>query len=152
MRHLIIASMFLLLAACGGNQPIDSQKETGVSAEPWQISMHISGGFAGIAQRIELHHDGTAVVEDEKRNRSEKIMLQADELEQLSALLAHVPKSGADVSKNVRCCDYFQYTLESTRGGDVYRASFDTVDLEALPYVPLVRALTEKLQNTFANN
>lgn len=147
MLNKILLCCTLLLTACvpveqhNETTPIQSSTEqTGT----WSVSLDISGGFAGLMQRIRVDHSGSAVYSDLKRNTESARQLSPTELQACTAALkALSPADAKTVNRFSKCRDCYLYNLVATDNNKTIRITTDDTGLQDSGAKELIQMLTK---------
>ncbi len=116
-------ALALLTAACapvGGGTPADTAKPGATSApSPASVSVHRTGGFAGVDDQITVDPTGGWTATDRARARKSG-ELTTSEQEQLQTLAAdpRLETEAVRPTAPTKCADAFQYTVTVDRTGD----------------------------------
>lgn len=120
MSRLIVFILLagVLLAACSPLETVVPEKPLDTPAAPtgeWSLRMVHSGGIMGLHRWVEIDHEGSMTVSDERSGKIVALHLTEDELSQLLTLVAGVG-SAAPVAPTF-CADCFVYEVTLERGG-----------------------------------
>jgi len=104
-----------LLVAIGLLSSCEPQKEESIVLSPevtnWSAELLITGGFAGVHQRLSVNGRGEAQFTDHRTNTQISAILTAKQLYDLANLVKNTPENEAQMGKTPRCNDCFQYGL-----------------------------------------
>lgn len=118
--------------------------------DSWELTLHLSGGFAGLDRTLELL--GTGVMRGIDRKRSAQIAAQATDQERARiASLVSALKSGA-TARSTECRDCLEYTLNIRRGSERFVFELDDSSLAQSSVEPLVNVLVTALNRALAGN
>ena len=153
-RQILYATAFIALGACAvfpGAQPVTLQSAAppgqAASTEGWQLSFQLSGGFAGVDQRLELASTGSLTARDRRRDMAVAAKISSDDVARIGALIADlkaVPAAGRST-----CPDCLTYDLEIRTGGKslVFRLNDGSLPNSGLE--PLVQTLRSLLSGAW---
>jgi hypothetical protein len=116
---------------------------------PWEVELTVSGGFAGVERKLEVESSGRYQVEDRQIGEKVEGVLPQEALTQIEADLPAVCLAG-DAGRPPACADCFQYSLEVTSAGAVYRVGLNDLSLPDSPAAPLVGDLLHLMSETLA--
>jgi hypothetical protein len=139
-RIKIIAFLFAALVFAG------CAKESAVTYTPppldedWTVSMHWSGGIAGVRRNISVKSDGNYRVSDEISGMIIEEKLTDGQLSELEEMLTSLEFTALKIPGV--CADCFVYDIEVTSGGRKLLISVDDVSLGDSGAGPLVQFLT----------
>ena len=145
-RFILSLIVVILLAACGPAGVTTPQQPLPTPAKDWtSIKMTHSGGIMGMLRVIEISRDGLMTVTDDRANKSISRQLSAEELTELSSLLAGFAYVTSD--NPAICADCFIYTIEIARAGEA--TAFEANDITLAesgmePLVTFLRALADQ--------
>ena len=104
-----------LLIAIGMLSSCETQKEESVVIPPemanWSAELLITGGFAGVHQRLSVNGRGEAQFTDRKTDTRISAILTAQQLHELANLVKNTPVNESKMGKKPNCNDCFQYGL-----------------------------------------
>jgi len=83
---------------------------TTASTATWNLTFHLSGGFAGIDRELQLASSGELTASDRKRNVRIRAKAPSADLMQIASLLADTKSAGSVRPKD--CSDCLQYIVE----------------------------------------
>jgi hypothetical protein len=128
-----------LISACG--TLVDARD---AAQQSWEVTLTISGGFAGVDRTVAASSDGALRVADRRRASDTTRPLTAGELQQTVGVLARLSAdtTAAIDRRNPRCRDCFLYQIVYTRDGTRRQATLDSTTLASSPYAALVELLT----------
>ena len=158
------AAMAVLLACSLACVPGSVSAARVAQAEPaWQLTLRVTGGFAGRDRELALSSVGAVSVTDRRSSQQASGQLPAGKLQALVPLVraARTPAPAASYSgegSGRRCADCQQYTLTITRtiagdAGAVEReiaVNVNDVTMEASGLAELIRALSQLQNRVFA--
>ena len=117
LRFLAWSTGVSLLAACSGGMAATGADPAAVRPEAttapvqtWNLSLHLTGGFAGFDRELQLASNGELTASDRKRNLRITAKAASADLDRIAALL--------DTAKSVQpgrltaCSDCLQYVVE----------------------------------------
>ena len=146
-RRLLCAATLITLAACAMAQTASPPAQTAIT-DSWQLSFHLSGGFAGVDQRLELASTGALTARDRRRGTDVSARAPAEDMARIAALLADL--KAIDSGGRSTCRDCFEYDIEiQTRGRSLVFHLQDT-SLSNSGMEPLVKALNSLLDDAVA--
>ncbi|HSB90001.1 MAG TPA: hypothetical protein VLD63_08265 [Anaerolineales bacterium] len=107
---------------------------------PWNLELHLSGGFAGVERRLELDQSGAYEARDERSGRSAEGLVPADVLDEI---LGELPSlcSAPPQARPPTCADCFLYLLQGTINGTRIEMVFNDLNLAEHPAGALVGTL-----------
>ncbi len=148
IKLLFIALLIpIVLSACGKAtptlQPLPSP--TG----KWTVSMHLSGGIAGLSQSIEILSDGAVTAKDERSNRIAKRQLISGELTKLASLISSASLQ-SPTGHPTGCADCFNYNIQINSDSGRFTAQLDDVSLPDSGMELLVRYLGKLMNQMLA--
>lgn len=104
-----------LLIAIGMLSSCETQKEESVVISPevanWSAELLITGGFAGVYQRLSVNGRGEAQFTDHKTGTQISAILTTKQLHELANLVKNTPVNESKMGKTPSCNDCFQYGL-----------------------------------------
>jgi hypothetical protein len=119
------------------------------TAESWSLSFHLSGGFAGVNQELELASTGDLAARDRKRVTNITAQAPASDLVQIAALVADV--KSVDSGRPAACRDCLQYDLEVHVRGQAISVHLNDMTLASSGPEPLVKALASLLDRALGD-
>lgn len=108
---------------------------------PWSVELVISGGFAGIEQKLEVESSGAHEAEDLQSGAKVEGTLSAETTAQVEQGLSGICQAQAP-GRPPACADCFQYSIEVSVGGVTYQAVYNDLSLPESSVAPLVETLT----------
>jgi len=153
-RQLLYAAAFIVIAVYAvfaSAQPLTMRSAPlpgqAASNEIWQLSFHLSGGFSGVDQRLELASTGSLTARDRKRGKDVAVQISSNEVARVAGLIADLKSVAAD--GRFTCPDCLTYEVEIRTGGKslVFRLHDGTLANSGL--APLVQALTSLLDDAW---
>lgn len=147
MRVAIISILITAgLSACAlpGNPPTIS--------EPWQLSLEVSGGFAGIHRQLTLTNTGELAATDHITGATAAAQISAADLAEVASLVLQIQLSAAAAGDLPPCNDCFEYILGISLGGEQIEIVANDISLEDSPFAPLVRKLNDLLQKSLSGD
>jgi hypothetical protein len=114
-----------------------------VTQEAWQLTLQLTGGFAGVDRQLELASTGELKVTDRKRGTHAITQASASELTQISSMVADL--KSIDAVRRSTCRDCIQYDLTIRLSGRTLVFSVNDVSVVGTPLEPLTRVLTGAL-------
>ena len=151
--RFIAATAFIALAACGfvpAAQPLPpaAPSQQPATAESWQLSFQLSGGFAGVDQRLELASTGALRARDRRRAADVSARTPATDVARITALLAEL--KSIDSRGGGTCRDCLEYDIEIQTGGRSRVFHLQDTTLGNSGIEPLVKILTRLLDDALA--
>jgi hypothetical protein len=148
MRVAIISILITAsLSACalpGNTSPI---------SEPWQLSLEVSGGFAGIHRQVTLSNTGELAATDHNTGANAAAQLSAADLGEVASLVSQIQLSDVPANNILQSCnDCFEYTLRMTIGGEQIEFVANDISLEDSPFAPLINKMNDLLQKALAGD
>jgi hypothetical protein len=120
-----------------------------VELVPPAITLHRTGGIAGLVQHLYVYENGRFVAEDDKGGRRQEDVLEADEIDRLLAAFEDIGFFDLDHQYGLGCPDCFVYVI-TVREGERVKAvrTFDGSVPEELEEIltSLVTLLDQGLQ------
>jgi hypothetical protein len=153
-RRLTCATAMAILATCGVVEtappamPPAAQSAQPPTADSWQLSFQLSGGFAGVDRRLELASTGDLRARDRRRGTDVAARTPPDDVARIAALLAEL--KSIDSRGAGRCRDCLEYDLEIQRSGQSLVFHLQDTTLGSSGIAPLVKILTGLLDDAFA--
>jgi hypothetical protein len=114
-----------------------------VPHDVWQLTLQLTGGFAGIDRQLELASTGELKVTDRRRGTQVITQASASELAQIASMVADL--KSVDPVRGSTCRDCIQYDLRIRLSGRSLLFSINDVSLVGTPVEPLVNVLTGAL-------
>ena len=111
-------------------------------AQPWDLSLTQSGGFAGVQLKVDVSSAGRLSAEDQRSGKKVSRQLDAATLEKLAGLAAAVAASTPQ-SPHSSCADCFLYDLQVTSGARTVHVQADDTTLAASGAQELVSLLNQ---------
>ncbi|MEO8260257.1 MAG: hypothetical protein ABI868_23120 [Acidobacteriota bacterium] len=145
--RLLLAAAVIALAACASVETAPSPAQAGTTGS-WQLSFHLSGGFAGMDRRLELSSTGALTVRDRKRSTDVGVQVAASEVARIAALIPDMKVVAAGGRSTCRDC--FNYDLEIQGQGRSQVVHLDDVTLANSGIEPFVKILTRLLDDALA--
>jgi hypothetical protein len=87
-----------------------------VELAPPAITLHRTGGIAGLVQHLYIYENGRFVAEDDKRGRREEDALKADGMDRLLAAFEEIGFFDMDNQYGLGCPDCFVYVITIRQG------------------------------------
>jgi hypothetical protein len=87
-----------------------------VELVPPAITLHRTGGIAGLVQHLYVYEDGRFVAEDDKGRRREEDVLKADEIDRLLSSFEEIDFFDMDHQYGLGCPDCFVYVITVRQG------------------------------------
>jgi hypothetical protein len=87
-----------------------------VELVPPTITLHRTGGIAGLVQHLYVYENGRFVAEDDKRGRRKEDALEADEIDRLLAAFEEIGFFDMDHQYGLGCPDCFVYVITVRQG------------------------------------
>ena len=113
------------------------------SQDVWQLTLQLTGGFAGADRQLELASTGVLNVTDRRRATQVSTEASASELAQIASMVAGL--KSVDGVRESTCRDCVQYDLRIRLNGRAIFLRFNDMSLDGTPVEPLVRVLTGTL-------
>ena len=141
-----------MLGAC--SSPLSG--ETGATEESrnqWQVTLNLSGGFAGLQRQFTIDNSGAFVASD-RRAGTIKGKLKTEQLAKLDELLdalEGVPTQQSRPSFPGGCADCLVSRLDVSFNGKHYGATHRSGETATPPYAELFAQLAMLMQKTFTN-
>jgi hypothetical protein len=146
VRWLTQVAACAVLAACSGvklEQPV-SATPAAVAAqrtavENWQVTLRLSGGFAGLQRELELSSTGQVTAIDRKLNKQVKTEVTETELTEIASLVTKAqpyPSGRAE-----RCRDCLEYHLDVRADSRRFSTDLDDTNLTSSGLEALIKAL-----------
>lgn len=158
-----IPSLLLLtlvaLTACSLGEPAASRGQddnlVAASVRSWTVDYTLSGGFAGLMQRLSVTSGGKLVAVDNRSGRQVEKTLAHPLLQELDALLLQLESAPAAQSRPAiasRCADCIEYRLQAAINGEPY--GYTARSGESMPpaNAQLNSYLSSLLRQTLAGN
>jgi hypothetical protein len=128
------------LAACVSDtlRPVAAAEST---AEVWQLSLSVAGGFAGFDQLFKTAGgSGVLLASDRRRDREVAVPLGATERQELARLVAAVATLPDSDLRSRQCRDCYQFELTIIAGGagKPRRSIYDSTSLAGSPDAQLI--------------
>ncbi len=111
-----------------------------VTHDAWQLTLQLTGGFAGIDRQLELASTGELKVTDRRRGTQVITQASASELAQIASMVADL--KSVDAVRGATCRDCVQYDLRIRLSGRSLLFSLNDVSLVGTPVAPLANVLT----------
>ena len=114
-----LVSLSILMVACS---EVDSgNTSAGLNSSlAWAVQFSVSGGFAGVRQRLEINQDGRVIAVDEKIDKTVIGKLGSQDFKQIQKLVVWrtaTLSSSPEKPGGTDCFDCFIYTIESKLDG-----------------------------------
>jgi len=106
----------------------------------WQLTLAISGGFAGVAHRLTVGSNGKATAVDERSGETATATLSPQDLAELELLVCTASQAPV-TSRPPVCADCFNYSLTLGDSGKPVTWTWNDISLRDHPAAPLVQAL-----------
>ena len=111
-----------------------------VPHDAWQLTLQLTGGFAGIDRQLELSSTGELKAIDRRRGTQSTAQASASELAQIASMVADL--KAVDAVRENPCRDCVQYVLKIRLSGRSLLFNMNDVSLVGTPVEPLANALT----------
>jgi len=121
-------------------------------SEPWQLSLEVSGGFAGIHRQLTLTNTGELAATDHITGANGAVQLSAAELGEVAGLVSQIQVPAASSGDLPPCNDCFEYKLGVSLKGDQFEVVANDISLEDSPFAPLVRKLNDLLHKSLSGD
>ena len=144
-----VLSLFCAIGAfgcvcCSTNRlvppPSTTASTPGVIHDDWQLTLQLTGGFAGIDRQLELSSTGELKVTDRRRGTQVITQASATELAQIASMVADL--KSVDAVRESTCRDCVQYDLRIRLSGRSLLFNINDVSLVGTPVEPLAKVLT----------
>ena len=109
----------------------------------WQLTLQLTGGFAGMDRQLELASTGELKVTDRRRGTHAITQASASELAQIAAMVADL--KSVDAVRRSTCRDCIQYDLTIRLNGRTLLFSVNDVSVVGTPVEPLTKLLSGAL-------
>ena len=129
-----------LLCAIGVLGGVTTPSMQDVSRDVWQLTLQLTGGFAGIDRQLELSSTGELKVTDRRRGTQVITQASATELAQIASMVADL--KSVDAVRESTCRDCVQYDLRIRLSGRSLLFNINDVSLVGTPVEPLAKVLT----------
>lgn len=152
LRHCRIFFLFLVtsgILACNSGQHISAAETAASAGHTWSIELQLSGGFAGIEQRILLDNTGRLTSINKKSGKQlgaradTSLMTYADEWIKTRSM-ATTTQSVPNLP--IGCADCINYNINIVSNDRRFNYRFNTLSLKSSPYQGLVSRLTAAAQ------
>jgi hypothetical protein len=139
-----------VIAACSATRaaPSTAPSAQNPSFAPWNLTFHVTGGFAGLDRKLELASSGELTAMDRKRAMCVAAVAPASEVARIASLIADLPSVDSDRRNDCRDC--LQYDVEIHVQGRSLVSRLNDMSLAASGLDPLVTALTALLNRVLA--
>jgi len=115
----VLVSIMILTVACSRSD-IGSEEGRSASSATWSVEFSVSGGFAGVRQRLEVYQNGRVISVDEKLKKSVTSNLDQQDFAEMQKLVewrTATLSSSPEKSRDSNCYDCYNYTVVSTLNG-----------------------------------
>ena len=123
--------------------PTTTPSTQDVPHEVWQLTLQLTGGFAGVDRQLELASTGELKVTDRRRGTHAITQASASELAQIASMVADLKT--VDAVRRGTCRDCIQYDLTIRLSGRTLVFSVNDVSVVGTPVEPLTKVLTGAL-------
>jgi len=109
----------ILTVACS-RADVGSENQRSASSATWSVEFSVSGGFAGVRQRLEVYQNGRVISVDEKLKKSVTSNLDQQDFAEMQKLVewrTATLSSSPEKSRDFNCYDCYNYTVVSTLNG-----------------------------------
>jgi len=145
----VVAAVALIYGCAAAGPGLSSERngrQVSPQTPPWTLSLHVSGGFAGVERTLQVSSAGDISAEDSKRAEPATARATTGELATIRSFVAmEIPARRA---RSGECRDCFRYALEIAANGRLSMFEFDDVTLTGSDIEPLVRVLMTMLNRT----
>lgn len=121
--------------------PVPSKQDA--PHEVWQLTLQLTGGFAGLDRQLELASTGELKVTDRRRGTQVTTQAPAGELAQIASMVGDL--KSVDAVRESTCRDCIQYELRIQLTGRSLLLRVNDVSVVGTPGEPLVKVLTGAL-------
>ena len=111
--------------------------------EIWQLTLQLTGGFAGVDRQLEVASTGELKVTDRRRGTHVVTQASPSELAQIASMVADL--KSVDAVRRSTCRDCVQYDLNIRLSGRSLVFNINDESLAGTPVEPLVNLLTRAL-------
>lgn len=115
----VLVSIMILTVACS-RADVGSEDGRSASSTIWSVEFSVSGGFAGVRQRLEVYQNGRVISVDEKLKKSVTSNLDQQDFAEMQKLVewrTATLSSSSEKSRNFNCYDCYNYIVVSTLNG-----------------------------------
>lgn len=155
-----ISLLFLSLLILKGCTPSDSvfvrehpDNQPPAITRTWAIDFDISGGFAGIRQKLSITSSGTMVAIDNKQGRRVERLLQPAQLTELDKLLTRIestPITEDQTRISSQCADCVKYLIKANINNKRYSLRSHTGEQMSPAFVDLTSHLVSILRHALS--
>jgi hypothetical protein len=99
--------------------------------DSWAVTLHVTGGFAGVRQQLEVDHTGQVKAVDEKLGRTSTGRMKASQLQELGGLVlsALADNNSSTAKRKSACADCYSYVLVLTGQGRTITRNYDNLTI-----------------------
>jgi hypothetical protein len=117
--------------------------------QTWQLTLQLTGGFAGIDQQLEMASTGELKVTDRRSGTHVMGQAAASELAQIASIVVNL--KSVDPPRESTCRDCLRYELRIRLSERSLLFTIDDVSLSGTSLEPLVNALTTALNRELSH-